>query len=150
MGQLGDELRLHFLILADLYGHFVDGVGQFPDFIVIFGLNLGAVAAAGNPLGLLDDLIHRVQDGADIIAAAYERRAQHQHKHQGTDQCHQENLHIRKIGGGDVSEYTHHLTAAVDHRSGHGNDPLPGNRVLAHKARGIPGLDSLHNLRRGG
>ena len=50
MGQLGDELRLHFFVLGDFCGHFIDGVRQIADLILEGRLNLDAVAAGGDSL----------------------------------------------------------------------------------------------------
>ena len=65
MGKLGDELRLHFFVLTDLDGHFIDGIRQVLDFVVVFGFDLRTVAAVGDPLCLLRDLLHRGHDGTD-------------------------------------------------------------------------------------
>ena len=60
MGQLGDELRLHFFVLGDFCGHFVDGVRQIADLVLEGSLNLDAVAAGGDSLGFFRDLRHRI------------------------------------------------------------------------------------------
>ena len=60
MGQLGDELRLHFFVLGNFRGHFIDGVRQIADLILEGRLNLDAVAAGGDSLGFFRDLRHRI------------------------------------------------------------------------------------------
>ena len=58
--NLSSELRLHFFVLGDFRGHFIDGVRQIADLVLEGRLNLDAVAAGGDSLGFFRDLRHRI------------------------------------------------------------------------------------------
>ena len=152
VGKLGDELRLHLLVLADLYGHFVNGVRQVRDLIVVLGLDLGSVAAVGNALGLLCDLLHRGHDGPDKEAAGEQHNKQCRRQNSQADKSNAHDLPVHHRGRGDKPQNTDDLTAAIDHRAADSHDPLPGVRIPAHKGLDASGGDSLLDFRclRGG
>ena len=147
VGQLGDKFPLHFFILADFGGHLVDGVRQLPNFIVIPGLNLNAVAAVGNSLCLLGNLRHRHHDGLHKEAAA-EQHHHHEHKqHRQRNTGHIKNLLVDHPGGGNKPERPHHLAAGVNERAGNGDDVFVRNGVDAHEGLCRAGAQCLGNLR---
>ena len=130
MGELGDEFSLHLLILADLAGQFIDGLRQFADLIGIAGLDLHAVAAAGNPFGFFVDLFNRDHHGIDKIIAAQDHNTQNDQQNKKGDECDNHDLPVHQLGGGDKPEYADYLAVGIDHGSGDRHDPFSGGRVL--------------------
>ena len=150
MGKLGDELRLHFFVLTDLDGHFIDGIRQVLDFVVVFGFDLRTVAAVGDPLCLLRDLLHRGHDGADEEGAGKQNDGQRSQQDPQAHQGHHKDLTVHGRGRGNEPQYADDLAGAVDHGAADRHNPLAGIRVPAHKGLYGPGTDGLGNLRRPG
>ena len=69
MGKLRNEFSLHFFILADFCGKLVDGICQFPDLIIIAGLDLHTVTAVGDPFRFFCDFRHGNHDGAHKVVS---------------------------------------------------------------------------------
>ena len=148
MGELGDKFRLHFLVLADFGGHFIDGIRQFADLILIFGLDLDAVAAAGNTLCFLGDLSNRNHDGFQIRCVTEDHHQQNRNQRRKTGNTHHDDLPVHQLRGGNVAQHADDLAVVVDHRAGNRHDPLTGGRVLAHIGwRRTSGGNRLINIR---
>ena len=76
MGDRRNKFCLCLFILSDFDRHVVDGIGQFANLIVIFFLNLHAIAAGRNPLCHGGDLLHRSYNGADKVLAVKKHQEQ--------------------------------------------------------------------------
>ena len=140
MGDRGDELALHLLILADLQGHIVDGVGELADLVVIPLLELDTVAAGGNALGRLGNARHGVYDGLDEVDAGSIHEQHQQKAPQHDQQDHLNNLPIHHRQRSHQAHDRLHL-APIDNGAGHRHDPLPRIGVPAHPVVGIHALN---------
>mgnify|MGYP002663886424 CR=1 FL=1 len=65
MGHRRDELRLHFLVLADLHGHIVDIIHQLAQLAGILVFQREAVASLRDPLGSIRYHRHRLHHIVD-------------------------------------------------------------------------------------
>ena len=116
MGDGGDELGLHLVVLADLLGHLVDGGGQLPDLIIVFRLDLDPVAAGCNAFGCLGDAGHGLNDGADKVQVGH---IHHGHCGQTDSQGDEDEQQELLIGRGVNIERNTPLFQTILHQLGH-------------------------------
>ena len=135
VGDGGDKLAFHFLILADFQGHVVDVVHQLPQLVGVLVFDPGAVASGGDALGRLRHHRHRLHHVVDKEEVGKHHQ---QHAHQGDEenrQDHEHHLLVHGPQGGHQAHDAHH--PAVDGQgTGHGQDFLPRLQVPALVGRG--------------
>ena len=128
-------------------GHFVNGIHQNADFVIILFLDLNAITTIGDFFCFFRNLIHRKHDGANIVITGKQHYAQKHHQRQGAHQRNQQNLPIDQSCGRNIAQNAHHFTVAVDHRAGDSHNALTGIRVNTNKMFDFLGLYGFLNLR---
>ena len=137
MGDGGDELAFHLLVLADLQGHLVNVVHQLPQLVAVPVLHLGAVAPGADALGGAGKHRHRLHHVVDEDEVRDEDQGHAEGRHPDHHQDRDEDLPVRLLQGCHQPENAHHPAVRHD-GAGDGEDVLLGLRVLAPE-----GLDAL-------
>ena len=147
VGDGGDELGLHFVVLTDLLGHLVDGGGQLPDLVVVFRLDLNPIAARGDALGSLRDAGHGLHDGADKIQVGHIHHGHRRQTHPQGDEDEQQKLMIHQLQTGHQPHDPFNFIPVED-GGGHRHDALSRGRVLPRPGGDLLMLDGRGDVRR--
>ena len=99
VGHGGDELGFHLLVLADLEGHIVDVVHQFPQLVRVLVFDLEAIAPGRDPLGRLRHHGHRLHHVVDEQQAGDQHQGHADASHRQNDKDHQDNLPVHQLHG---------------------------------------------------
>ncbi len=136
MGDGGDELAFHFLILADFQGHVVDVVHQLSQLVGVLVLHPGAVAPGGDALGRLRHHRHGLHHIVDEQKVGKHHQQHAQQGHQENGQDHEHHLPVHRPEGGHQPHDAHH-PAIYRQGAGHRQDFLPSLQVPALVGGGI-------------
>ena len=130
MGDGGDELAFHLLILADFQRHVVDILHQLSQLVFILVLHLNAVAPRGDALGGLGHYRHRLHHVVDKEKVGDKHHRQAQRRHQADKQHRQHHLPVYQPQRGNQPHHRLHL-AVEGQGVGHRQNLLPSLRVPA-------------------
>ena len=151
VGNRGNEFRLHSFRLADFRRHFIDGIRQLADFIVLVLLNAGAVGAGSNALCGCCDFRYGHQDRTDEKPAAVKNKGDHKNAQQDRQANRHADLLFHVAQAGHIAKHADDLSVGVDHGAGYGHNPLPGawiSPLEGHDPFGRYGLGHIRGLRR--
>ena len=146
MGNRHDELGLDLLRLGDLLAHLVDGLHHLAHLILVFLVDLYAVAALRNALRRFGDLTHRFDERPDEKQID-DNDDQHHHGCDGAGQQEPEkDLSVRQLHAGDIPHDADDLTVCIDHRRRYAHNPLPGTGAAAGPVGDRPGLQHVGHI----